>query len=72
MMTRLTPLTAWEVLILPPIGSFSLKCFLDYFKAKKVKYWPNMPEFLTAIFASTRRESISILDTIYKALTKLS
>ena len=29
------------------IGGFSFKCFLDYFQAEKVKYWPNMPELLT-------------------------
>jgi hypothetical protein len=46
-LTRLVPLPYWKVLTLPPGGNFSFKCFLDYFKAEKVKYWPNMPELLT-------------------------
>ena len=45
--SRLVPLPYWKVLTLTPGGNFSFKCSLDYFKAEKVKYWPNMPELLT-------------------------
>ena len=40
-------LVTWESFSTALIGGFSFKCTLDYFKAEKVKYWPNMPELPT-------------------------